>query len=479
MIFAIPDLSPAGPEIFVLVMACIVLLVGVFVKDNNQVLTYSLTQLTLVGAAILTFTLYQGGHGVTFNNSFILDRMAILLKAVMYGLTFVTLLYSRSYMKDRDMLKGEYYALALFTMLGMMVVVSAYSFITLYLGLELFSLPLYALVAFRRNETVCAEAGMKYFVLGAVASGMLLYGLSMIYGATHSLTINAVAQGVLMQPVDQQLILLFGLVFVVVGISFKLGAVPFHMWVPDVYQGAPNSVTLFVSTAPKLAAFGLAIRLLVDALPLLQPHWQDMLMIVAILSMALGNLVAIVQTNIKRMLAYSSIAHMGYMFLGLVAGTPSGYGAALFYMISYSVMSLGAFGVIVLMSHQGFEAESIEDFKGLNQRSPWLAFIMLLTMFSMAGIPPIVGFFAKVAVLEALINVHLIWLAALALGFAIIGMYYYLKVVKVMYFDTASNSTPIVLKSFDTRLAISVNGLLVLMLGLFPSGLFDLCRDAF
>lgn len=479
MTFPIPNFIPAAPEMFVLAMSCLVLLVGLFTHDKDKVAVYLLSQFTLFGAAILTVMLYREGHVTTFHDSFILDRVALLLKSVIYAITFIVLLYSRNYQKDRDLLNGEYYALTLFATLGMMILVSAYSFITLYLGLELLSLPLYALIAFRRNATICAEAAMKYFVLGAVASGMVLYGMSMIYGATASLNIAAIAQAAIARPVDQDLILLFGLVFLVVGVAFKLGSVPFHMWVPDVYQGAPNSVTLFIASATKVAAFGMAVRLLVDALPMLHGEWQGLLIFVSILSMGLGNLVAIVQTNIKRMFAYSSIAHIGYMFLGLLSGTAAGYGAATFYIIAYALMSLGGFGLIVLMSRAGFEAEEVADFRGLNQRNPWLAFMMLIVLFSMAGIPPTVGFFAKIGVLEALINVDLIWLAALALLFAIIGAYYYLRVVKVMYFDTADDPTPIMVESFDQRLAISINGLLLLALGIFPSGLFDLCRAAF
>ena len=480
MQFIMPDFIPAVPEMFVLAMACLVLLVDLFVKQRDgQPLTYLLSQLTLVGAAFLTVYLYEQKPLITFNGHFILDHLGCLLKLSVYGVSFFCLLYIKDYTQQRKLPFGETYVLCLLSILGMMVLISAYSFITLYLGLELMSLPIYAMIAFRHQSSVCSEAAMKYFVMGAVASGMLLYGLSMIYGATGVLTIHSVVATISQLASGQQLILVFGLVFVVVGIAFKLGAVPFHMWVPDVYEGAPTSITLFLSTGPKIAAFALAARLLIDTMPMFHPQWQQLLIAVGLLSMGLGNFVAVVQTNFKRMLAYSSIAHMGYLLLGLLSGTSVGYGAAAFYVLVYAIMTLGAFGMIVLLSHSGFEAENIEDFKGLNQRNPWLAFIMLLVMFSMAGVPPLVGFFAKVAVIEALVAVDLIWVAVLAVLFAVVGAYYYIRIIKVMYFDQADGLSPLVIPSVNQKLAITINGLAILLMGLFPTGLFELCQMGF
>jgi NADH-quinone oxidoreductase subunit N len=358
----------------------------------------------------------------------------------------------------------------------MMIMVSAHSLLSVYLGLELLSLSLYALVATDRDSPVASEAAMKYFVLGSLASGMLLYGISMIYGATGSVDLQMVADAVARLGTDN-LVLVFGLVFLVVGLSFKLGAVPFHMWLPDVYQGAPTPVTLFIGSAPKLAAFALVMRILVDGLGALQGDWQGMLIILAAASMALGNLVAIAQTNIKRMLAYSTISHVGFLLLGILAATPEGYAAAMFYTIVYVLMAVGAFGVIIMLSRAGFEAENIDDFKGLNDRSPWLAFLMMMIMMSMAGVPFLVGFYAKWVVLQAIVNIGLVWLAILGVVFSVIGAFYYLRVVKCMYFDKAEQSEPIQL-SLDTEIAISANGLLLVALGLYPTALMGWCAAA-
>lgn len=474
----IPNFMPAMPEIFLLSMGCIALLLGIFAKRHGAAISYWIVQLTLLvttGLVLLNF----GKPAITFNNTFILDQFAVLLKVVIILVTFMVFIYSRDYVKQRiPDYQIEYYVLGLFAVLGMMILTSAYSFITIFLGLELFSLPVYAMIAMQRDSEKSTEAAMKYFVVGAIASGMLLYGMSMLYGATRTLDIATIAQTITTIPPQHQLILVFGLVFVLAGIAFKLGAVPFHMWVPDIYEGAPSAVTLFIAGAPKVAALALAVRLLVDAMPGLALQWQPILIVIAFLSMALGNIAAIVQSNIKRMLAYSSIAHMGYMTLGLLTGTAAGYAAATFYSIAYVIMTMVAFGMIVLLSKAGFEAERIEDFQGLNSRSPWLAFVMLLVMFSMAGIPPLVGFMAKVAVLEALIRVHLVWLAVAALLFAIVGAYYYLKVVKVMYFENAEDSSVITAPT-EVKVLISINALLVLFFGLFPGVLFNLCRGLF
>jgi NADH-quinone oxidoreductase subunit N len=478
MIFELSNIMPAIAEIFIAGAGCLILLLDVFIGKRFPMLTYLLVQCALVIAAILTFKQFNHPTTILFNGTFVMDHLAVILKLFIYTFSFMAFVYSRAYIAKSNILNGEYYILALFSILGMMVLVSAHSFITLFLGLELFSLPLYAMIALRKDATLCTEAAIKYFIVGSLASGILLYGLSMLYGATKSLDISTVAAMTTQASPQHELILVFGLVFVVVGLAFKLGSVPFHMWVPDVYAGAPTPVILFLGTAPKIAALALLFRLLVEALPGLSMHWQPMLMIVAILSMALGNLVAIVQTNIKRMLAYSSIAHMGYMMLGLVAGTADGYGSALFYMITYGLMTLAAFGLIVMMDYSGYEADNIDDLRGLNTRNPWLALMMLFTLFSLAGVPPIVGFMAKVAVLEALIDVHLVWLAALALLFAIIGAYYYIRVVKVMYFETPLDPTPI-RYSRDMQIMLTINGLVLLVLGIVPGYLFTLTHGIF
>lgn len=470
---------PAIPEILLVIVGCVALLSEFFTKKHKATISYVLIQFSLLIATGILFFYFHAAHVLTFDRLFILDKFAVLIKIVILLTSFLVFFYSQEYVKERiPEYQVEYYVLGLFAVIGMMVLASASNFITLFLGLELFALPVYAMIGLWRDSKICTEAAMKYFVIGSMASGIMLYGLSMIYGATKTLDIQQVSQAIGQFSSNEQLILIFGLVFAIVGIAFKLGAVPFHMWVPDVYEGAPSSVTLFIATAPKVAGLALAVRLLVDAMPGLVMQWQQILIVVAILSMGIGNLVAIVQSNIKRMLAYSSIAHIGYMLLGLLTGTLNGYAAATFYMIAYALMSLVAFGMIILMSRSGFEAEKIEDFQGLNTRSPWLAFMMLFVMFSLAGIPPLVGFMAKVAVLEALIQVNLIWLAVLALLFAIIGSYYYLKVVKVMYFEKPTVQTAITFP-WDTKVVMSLNGFVILLLGLFPGFLLNICHAVF
>jgi len=357
--------------------------------------------------------------------------------------------------------------------LGMMMMVSAHNLLTIYLGLELLSLSLYALVAMHRDSAVASEAAMKYFILGAIASGMLLYGMSLLYGATGSLDIAVISQYVHQSP-GNDMVLLLGLTFIIVALAFKLGAVPFHMWLPDVYHGAPTPVTLYIGTAPKIAAFAMVMRLLVDGLGGLQMEWRDMLVILAVLSIGLGNVIAIAQSNLKRMLAYSTISHVGFLFLGILSGTQDGNAAAMFYILVYSLMSLGAFGMIILLSRAGFEADHIDDFKGLNERSPWFAFIMMILMFSMAGVPPTVGFYAKLAVLSAVVDIGLVWLAVFAVIFSVIGAYYYLRIIKLMYFDKAEDHAPLE-NQYDMRAVMSANGLVVLGLGVFPGALMALC----
>lgn len=476
MSFVMPDFMLAAPEIFVLGMACLILVVDVFLAERNRAVSYYLSQATLLGAALLTYMQLGGDTRLSFGDSFVSDPLSVLLKLSIYAVMLGVFLYSRDYLRDRKLFKGEYYVLGLFAMLGMMVMVSAHSLLTIYLGLELLSLALYALVAFDRDSPRASEAAMKYFVLGALASGMLLYGMSMLYGVSGSLDIATIG-AYIRQHAGTDFVLVLGLVFVSVGLAFKLGAVPFHMWLPDVYHGASAPVTLFIGSAPKIAAFAMLMRLLAEALGSLHTEWRDMLIILALLSLAVGNIVAIAQTNIKRMLAYSTISHVGFLLLGVLAGNAAGYAAATFYIVTYAVMALGAFGMIILLSRAGFEAELLEDFKGLNERSPWFAFVMLILMFSMAGVPPTVGFYAKFAVLSAVIDIDMTWLAAAAVVFSIIGAYYYLRVIKLMYFDKPVDETPLT-AAFDMRVMLSVNGLAVLALGLFPGALLAWCASA-
>ena len=484
MSIPMPDLLPAYAEIFLVAMASVILIADLVMPGRDRGITYGLSLLTLLGCAVLTVGVVQGtGGGVTytFSNMFVSDYMGNLLKMLTYIAVAACLVYSRGYMSDRDLLSGEFFVLTLFAMLGMMVMISANHFLTLYLGLELLSLCLYALVALNRDSASSTEAAMKYFVLGALASGLLLYGMSMIYGATGTLDISAVAKALEGgRPV--RTVMVFGLVFVVAGLGFKLGVVPFHMWIPDVYHGAPTAVTLFIGSAPKLAAFAMAIRLLVNGLLPLAVDWQQMLVIMSVLSMAIGNLAALAQTNIKRMLAYSTISHMGFMLLGLLSGVVNNnwlnaadaYSASMFYAVVYVLMSLGAFGMVILLSRAGFEAENLSSFKGLNQRSPWFAFIMLLLMFSLAGIPPTAGFYAKLSVLQATIAAGQVWLAVVAVMFSLIGAFYYLRVVKLMYFDEAQDTSP-VNAHLDMGVLLSANGLAVLLLGILPGPLMQLC----
>ena len=460
------------PEILVLSMACIILVLDLYLSDAERGISYGLSLFTLLLAAVATLALAPGAPELVFFGTYIADPMGSALKVFIYLVTALAFVYSRSWLAARGLFKGEYYVLGLSGMLGMMILVSAHSLLTVYLGLELLSLSLYAMVAFQRDSVRCSEAAMKYFVLGALASGMLLYGMSILYGMTGTLDIGLVAEAVARQGASVPLV--FATVFVVVGLSFKLGAVPFHMWVPDVYQGAPTPVTLYIGSAPKIAAFAMVMRLLAESVGALQAEWQAMLVALAVLSLALGNVVAIAQTNLKRMLAYSTISHVGFLLLGILSGTQAGYSAAMFYIITYAIMAAGAFGMIVLLSRAGFEADEIRDFAGLNQRNPWFAFMMLVLMFSMAGVPPTVGFYAKLAVLQAVVDVDLVWLAGVAVFFSVIGAYYYIRMVKVMYFDEPADDAPLA-GDFELRFVLSANGIAVLLLGLFPASLMALC----
>jgi NADH-quinone oxidoreductase subunit N len=481
------NLIPVYPEIFLLVAASAILLLDMFLPDEKRNVTYLFTMATLVVCGILSYADVQSGAtAYTFHNMFVSDPMSSLLKVFSYVAVGLTLIYSRQYANDRSMvtggLGGEFYVLALFALLGQMVMISGNNFLIIYLGLELMSLSLYALVALRRNSTVSTEAAMKYFVLGALASGFLLYGMSMLYGATGSLDLIEVSKVAASGTVNKT-ILVFGVVFLVAGLAFKLGVVPFHMWVPDVYQGAPTAVTLLLGGAPKLAAFAICIRLLVEGLLPLAVDWQQMLTVLAVMSMLIGNVTAIAQTNLKRMLAYSTISQMGFMLLGLLSGVVNGtasagaYSASMFYSITYVLTTLGTFGLIMLLARAGFEAENIDDFKGLNQRSPWFAVVMLILMFSLAGLPPMVGFYAKVSVLQAVLATGQVWLAVFAVMMSLIGAFYYLRVVKVMYFDEPTDTAPIAVGS-DMRVALSINGLAVLALGIFPGALLAACASA-
>ncbi len=477
------------PEIVLLVMACAILLVDLFIKSPKRTPTYVLTLLTLGVVAVLHGLYANGGNTLYgFGNMVVSDPMGHWLKCFASIAMAVTLVYGRPYAFDRGMLRGgEMFTLSMFALLGMCVMISGNNFLVIYMGLELLTLSSYALVALRRDHAPSTEAAMKYFVLGAMASGFLLYGLSMMYGATGSLEIPAVFKAIATGQIKQQ-VLVFGLVFVVSGLAFKLGVVPFHMWVPDVYQGAPTSVTLMIAGAPKLAAFAICIRLLVEGMLPLAFDWQQMLLMLAVASLLVGNLAAIAQTNLKRMLGFSTIAQMGFLLLGLLAGVVNGntngaaaaYSAAMFYAITYVLTTLATFGIMLLLSREGFESEEIADLAGLNQRSPLYAAIMAICLFSLAGIPPMVGFFAKLSVLQPLIdsgNQWLIGVAVYAVIMSLIGAFYYLRVVKVMYFDAPITATTVV-APLDVRVVLTVNGALILLLGLFPSGLMTLCLQA-
>ncbi len=476
------DLITASPEVLVLAMGCLILLMNLFVKDPAQTPTFVMSLLTLVGAAILTLFTSTGEVVYAFNGLYVDDLMGDLLKLVLYLTVIVTLFYARPYVLQRpDLRRGEFYVLVLFATLGMMVMISANHLLTIYLGIELLSLSVYALVAMNRDSVASTEAAMKYFILGALASGLLLYGMSMIYGATGTLSIPEISDALVANAANPT-ILIFGLVFIVSGLAFKLGVVPFHMWVPDVYQGAPTAITMLIGGAPKLAAFAITMRLLVSGLLLLAPDWQGMLLILAVLSLAIGNLAAIPQTNIKRMLAYSTISHMGFVLLGIVVGVVGGdarfalnaYSSSMFYVVSYVMMSVAAFGVIILLSRAGFEADRLDDFKGLNKRNPWFAAVMMMIMFSMAGVPFFIGFFAKFSILQAVVASGQIGLAIYAVLMSLIGAFYYLRLVKVMYFDEPIDETPIE-ASMDMRILLSANGLAIALFGLFPQTIMSLC----
>jgi NADH-quinone oxidoreductase subunit N len=487
------NLIPVYAEIFLLVAASAILLIDMFLSESKRSVTYVLSLLALVGAAAFSYVDYAAGTTTyTFQNMFVNDPMGNVLKLFTYLATGITLVYSRQYATDRGMMSGnlggEFYVLTLFSVLGQMVMISGNSVLSIYLGLELMSLSLYALIAIRRDHAISTEAAMKYFILGSLASGFMLYGISMIYGATGSLMLTDIAK-ITAAAGANHTILVFGLVFVVAGMAFKLGVVPFHMWVPDVYQGSPTAVTLLLGGAPKIAAFAMVLRILVEGLLPMAFDWQQMLMVLAVLSLALGNLTAIAQTNLKRMLAYSTIAQMGFVLLGLMAGVVGNgadanaanvapaYSSAMYYSITYVLTTVGTFGLIMMLARSGFEAEELADFKGLAKRSPWYALVMTVMMFSLAGVPPMMGFMAKWAVLQAVTSTGAIWLSVLAVMFSLIGAFYYLRVVKVMWFDEPADTAPIV-TPMDMRVVMSLNGIAVVALGVVPGALLGTCLTA-
>jgi NADH-quinone oxidoreductase subunit N len=470
---AVPNLLSALPEIILVVMASVILILDAFLPDDQRHIGFWLAQLALLACAVVTIANPHYEISRNFSNMLVSDLLGDVLKFCAYVAVSMTLFYSRTYLSLRGLFRGEFFVLSLFALVGILAMISANNFLILYLGLELMSLCLYAMVALERDSRQRSEAAMKYFVLGAIASGLLLYGMSMIYGATGTLDIDQIRQAIFTGHASRT-VLVFGLVFLVSGIGFKLGAVPYHMWVPDVYHGAPTAVTLMIGAAPKIAAYAFTIRLLVGALPLVAEQWQQMLIVLSLLSMIIGNVTAIAQTNIKRMLAYSTIANMGFMLLGILAGKTWGYSAAMFYTVAYVLTTLASFGMVMLLSRDGFEAENLDDFKGLNQRSPWYAFIMLLVMFSLAGLPPTIGFYAKLTVIEAAISADLVWLAVAAVATSLIGAFYYLRVVKLMYFDAPLDTAPITPRG-DMHVILSANGLSLLVLGIFPQYLLGLC----
>jgi NADH-quinone oxidoreductase subunit N len=467
------SLQPALPEMYLTGAICLVLLVDVFFGDRNRRITPTLTLLLLAGGAFVTAEYANVSERfLLFSESYVADPLAVLLKLFAFVTIAVALLYSREYLDRRGMMRGEYYVLALTALLGIFVLISANSLLTVYIGIELMSLSLYAMVAFDRDSGVAAESAMKYFVLGAIASGMLLYGMSLIYGMNGTLNLDVLAEKAMGVP---SLGVILGLVFLVVAVAFKFGAVPFHMWVPDVYHGAPTGVTLFLSTVPKIASFAFAFRLLAHGMGSVGEAWQDMLAPLAVLSMVFGNVVAIAQTNLKRMLAYSAIGNVGFILLGFVAGSAEGYEAALYYTVAYVLMTLGSFGVLVLASRAGFEAEDLDQFKGLAKRDPMLAYVMLALMFSTAGVPPFIGFWAKFNILQALWLGNHWTLIIIAVSTSVIGAFYYLRIVKLMFFDAPGDLPVGPSAGFGVRAVLALNGLAVFALGVMPNALIQLC----
>ena len=477
MAFDFINIVTVLPEIVLLSMACVVLLIDLYTDSAEESLSYYLTQFTMVIVAAVIIIFAPEKTVLVFDGAYVSDNLSFVLKLSLCLLGFVVFVFSKKLLEDLKLDKSEYYALALFAMLGMMVMISAGNFLTIYLGLELLSLSLYSMIAMQRDSKRLVEVAMKYFVLGAVASGMLLYGISMIYGVTKSIQFDVIHE-ITMITGQSQLIMIFGLVFIVIGVAFKLGAVPFHMWLPDVYHGSSLPITLFIGSITKIAAFALIARVLVDGLEGLHASWKDMLAILAVLSLILGNIIAIAQKNIKRMFAYSTISHVGFIMLGLIAGNQLGYSASMFYTLVYALMATAGFGVLLMLSKNGIEAENIADLSGLSDRSPLLAVVMLVVMFSMAGVPPTVGFYAKLSVINAIVSSDMIWLALVAVFMSVVGAFYYLRIIKVMYFEK-QDIIESVDNSFNERLFIGVNGLTILLLGLYPTTLMMLCSASF
>ncbi|MDH3336976.1 MAG: NADH-quinone oxidoreductase subunit NuoN [Gammaproteobacteria bacterium] len=470
------DYISAAPEMILLVLICVVLIADLFIDNEHRVATFwlSMAALAITGWSILATAPIE--RVVVFDGSYVSDPLSQILKITAVAFVALAFLYARDYLRANDLHKGEYYLLGLFGLLGMMIMTSANSLLTMYLGLETLALSLYALVAIDRNSATAAESAMKYFVLGAIASGALLYGISWIYGVTGTLKFDEIAAVIAAEPDLNNLPLWFGLAFLIVGIAFKFGAVPFHMWLPDVYQGARTPVTLYIASAPKLAALAFTVRILVDGLGGLQDVWADMIMVVAVLSLLVGNVIAIAQTNIKRMLGYSAIAHVGFILLAIFCGTDKGYAAALFYTLTYIVATAGAFGIVILLSRRGYEAESLADFKGLNERSPWFTLMMMFLMLSLTGIPPFIGFFGKLNVIDAVLSSGYPGLAVLMVVASVVGAFYYLRVIWYMYFEPAEDQA-VLQASADTRLVLSLNGVAVLGLGIVPGWLWALCTQ--
>jgi NADH-quinone oxidoreductase subunit N len=468
----------AAPEMTLLGLVCVVLVADLFVDNEHRIATFWIAMASL---GVILWTLLATapeGRTLVFSNAYVSDALSQVLKITATGFVALTFLYSRDYLRANDLHKGEFYVLGLVGLLGMMIMISANSLLIMYLGLETLALSLYALVAIDRNNATSAESAMKYFVLGAIASGALLYGISWVYGVTGTLMFDEITAALVADPSLNNLPLWFGLAFLVVGIAFKFGAVPFHMWLPDVYQGARTPITLYIATAPKLAALAFTIRILVDGLGGLHDTWDDMIMVVAVLSLLVGNIIAIAQSNIKRMLGYSTIAHVGFILLGIFVGTDKGYSSSLFYTLTYIVAAAGAFGIVILLSRRGFEAENLGDFKGLNARSPWFALMMMFLMFSMAGVPPFIGFFGKLNVIDAVLSAGYPGLAVLMVLASVVGAYYYLRVIWYMYFEKGEDQA-VLQASTDTRLVLSLNGLAVLALGIVPGWLWALCTAVF
>jgi len=468
------DFLTAAPEMTVLSLICVVLVADLFVDDEYRVLTFWMTIAALVITAWTIIATAPAGRTVIFDGSYVSDSLSQILKLSVTGFVAIAFWYARDYLRANDLHKGEFYILGMFGLLGMMIMISANSLLIMYLGVETLALSQYALVAIDRNNPTSAESAMKYFVLGAIASGALLYGISWIYGVTGSIQFDEIAQAIAADPSLNNLSLWFGLAFLIVGIGFKFGAVPFHMWLPDVYEGARSPVTLYIASAPKLAALALILRVLVDGLGDLHSIWADMVMVIAVLSLLLGNVVAIAQTNIKRMLGYSTIAHVGFILLAVFCGTEKGNAAALFYTLTYVVAAAGAFGIVILLSRRGYEAENLSDFKGLNERSPWFALMMMFLMLSMTGIPPFVGFFGKLNVIDAVLSAGFPGLAILMVVASVVGAYYYLRVIWYMYFEEIADQA-VLQSSADTRFVLSLNSLAVLALGIVPGWLWALC----